>query len=106
MAALSAESMPPERPTTTRSKPTLPTSLRTKPTRIRRTTSLSIESGSGAEPFGGGVIEVMSFIPQEWVGDARPAHRGEVDAMEHKALVRPCGVVEQPAVGADHPRTT
>src|ERR1035441_3523699 len=104
MAALSAESMPPDRPTTTRSKPTLRTSLRTNPTRMSRTTSLSIESASTSETVCLGVVDVMSFIPEQGVGDASASHRCQVDAVEHEALVTAGRVVEKTAIGTDGTR--
>src|ERR1700730_702686 len=86
MAAVSAESIPPERPTTTRSKPTLRTSSRTKPTRTVVTT-LSSTAAVSAETVCLVIDDVMAFTPKQGVGDAGSAKRGEVEAVHGQLLV-------------------
>src|SRR5450631_530407 len=92
MAALRAESTPPDRPTTTRSKPT----------RMSPTTALSIASVSGLEAVCLGVVDVMSFIPKQWVGDAGAPHGATVDAVENQLLMVGGGLVEEAAVWGHH----
>jgi hypothetical protein len=66
------------------------------------TTALSIASVSGLEAVCLGVVDVMSFIPKQWVGDAGAPHGATVDAVENQLLMVGGGVVEEAAVRAHH----
>src|ERR1035437_8772992 len=104
-ARVSAESMPPERPTTPRSKPTLRTSSRTNPVRISVTRAQSTASApagaawlnpaavsvtfAAVQPPALGVDDVVALVAEHGVGDPGPPEGGEVEAGQEHRLVAP-----------------
>src|ERR1017187_9783802 len=116
-ARVTAESMPPERPTTPRSKPTLRTSSRTNPVRIsvtRAQSTLSAPTGAaGPEPIrvsatfatvqspGLGIDDVVALIAEHRVGDAGPPQRGEVEVVQEQRLVAPGRLSDQARLRVD-----
>src|SRR4030088_1847305 len=102
-AAVSAESTPPLSPTTTRSKPTLRTSSWTKPQRIRVTTPVSIAKTSAAETVGLIVVDVMTFVAEQRIGEPRATQRPQVDVLPDQLLVAATRISEDRAVGAEDP---
>src|ERR1019366_5387406 len=118
-ARVSAESMPPESPTTPRSKPTLRTSSRTNPVRISMTRSQSTASAPAAsvrlspaavsvtfaavQPPALGVDDVVALVAEHRVGDPGPAEGREVEAIEGHPLLAPGRLADQVSLWVDDP---
>src|ERR1035437_7214841 len=116
-ARVTAESMPAERPTTPRSKPTLRTSSRTNPVRISVTRSQStLIAPTGAagpvpprvsatfatvQPPGLGIDDVVALVAEHRVGDPGPPQRGEVEAVQEQRLVAPGRLPDQVPLRVD-----
>src|SRR5579863_2117162 len=86
-AATTEESTPPERATTARSNPTLRTPSAMKPRSRSMTKAASTASASASESVGLGVVDIVSFVAEQWVGDARATDRAALQRMEeHRFL--------------------
>src|SRR6266566_1341056 len=103
-ATTSDESTPPEAPTTTESKPTLCTSSWMKPQSSSSTTAVSISSASTEDALGLGVVDIVTFISEQWVGDAGAAQRRLLEALIDDGLVGAGRFDDRCAIGTDDAR--
>src|ERR1019366_4893318 len=88
-AVTSAESTPPESPTMARSNPTLRTPSAMNPRSRSMTKAASTASVSASESIGLGVVDIVSFVAQERIGDASAADRAALEAVEEHGFLRP-----------------
>src|SRR5580704_16681147 len=100
-AVTSEESTPPESPTMPRSNPTLRTPSAMKPRSSSMTKAASTASGPASESIGLGVVDIVSFVTQEWVGDAGPAPEANAVLESGPVAVEDVGG-EQLRIGAGH----
>src|ERR1035438_9256385 len=105
-AVTSEESTPPERPTMTRSNPTLRTPSAMKPRSRSMTKAASTASVPASESIGLGVVDIVSFVAKQWIGDARPAERAALEAVEEDGLLGSADLGDHAAGRVDHARTT
>src|ERR1700730_3081448 len=101
-AVTSEESTPPESPTMTRSNPTLRTPSAMKPRSSSMTKAASTASVPASESIGLGVVDIVSFIAQERIGDARPAHRAALEAVEQHGFLGSVHLGHHGAHRVDH----
>src|SRR5579862_7753386 len=87
-AVTSDESMPPDRPTMTRSNPTLRTPSAMKPRSSSMTKAASTASASASESIGLGVVDIVSFVAQERIGDSRATDRAALELVEEHGFLR------------------
>src|SRR5580700_1172001 len=103
-AATTEESTPPERATTTRSNPTLRTPSAMKPRSRSMTKAASTASVPASESIGLGVIDIVSFVAQQWIGDARATDRAAFQGVEQHRLLRAVQLRDHAADRVDNAR--
>src|SRR5574337_432424 len=122
--AARAESTPPDKPTTTRSKPAFLTSLSMKPVRIVRTVSQcsrrsSTDGPPGLparvfrplllrpdEPLEFPQGEFQPLVPQERIGNPRPPQGARAHLCHQEGFVQTARLGERSPRGADHFRSS
>src|SRR5579864_5188182 len=87
-AVTSEESTPPESPTMTRSNPTLRTPSAMKPRSSSVTKAASTASASASESIGLGVVDIVSFVAQERIGDPCATDRAALELVEEHGFLR------------------
>src|SRR5580693_10317350 len=104
-AVTSEESTPPESPTTTRSNPTLRTPSAMKPRSSPATKPESIASASAAESIGLCVVDIVSFVAEQRIGDPCPAQRAALEGVEQHRVLRARHRADHGAERSDHARS-
>src|ERR1700733_9136931 len=104
-AVTSDESIPPERPTMTRSNPTLRTPSAMKPRSRSMMKAASTASASASESIGLGVVDIVSFVTKERIRDSRAPERAAFEAVEENGFLRAMDLGNHAAGRVDHTRT-
>src|ERR1700680_1042838 len=101
-AVTSEESTPPESPTMTRSNPTLRTPSAMKPRSSSVTKAASTASAAASEAIGLGVVDIVSFVAQERIGDPRATDRAALEFLEEHGFLGAVELGEHATHRVDH----
>src|ERR1017187_649839 len=103
-AVTNDESTPPERPTMTRSNPTLRTPSAMNPRSSSMTKGASTASVSASESIGLGVVDIVSFVAQERIGHASATDRTPLEAVQEHGFLGSADLGDHVPHGVDDPR--